>query len=152
MIPCSVSVREWVGHLCRGLQVAEWVKLNRMQRERERDGCGWLASALCWLQCWWWLPELYGILTIKRLFPISASRGLTPSFSSILCPHSFQTPSLYFYCHFVLHTTCLLLPWCFASYFFEGVQPFYIFFSLSRSVFSIIAYSLHHEIISGTKI
>lgn len=78
-----------------------------------------------------WLSGMCEILTMKCLFHTSASRGLTPSFWTILCPQSFQIPSFsVFHCHFVLHTTRLLLPWCFASHFCEDMQSYYIYLSL----------------------
>lgn len=93
MIPCSVLVRVWVGHLCRRLQVAEWVKLNRMQRG---GGCVWFNSSLCWLQCCTWFSKTLQDSLLNVFISCLASRGLspTPYFSTMLCHNHFRGPPL----------------------------------------------------------
>jgi len=126
---------------CRWQNESSWTEC----REKERDGgSGWLASALCWLQNWWWLPELCGVFTMKCLFPTSASRGLTKSFSSILCAQSFHTLS------FSLFFTVTL---CYTQHAFcsHNVLPPISLTTCSPFTYFFLCLltSMRHEIISG---
>lgn len=146
MVPCSVSVRGRVGHLCRGLQVAEWVKLNRMRREREAVDGLLVPSVGCR-----WLSGMCEILTMKCLFHTSASRGLAPSFWTILYPTIISdTLFLCFLLSLCVTHNTPSAPMMFCLSFLWGhAVLLYLSFSLSPHIHFL---ALCFKIISGTKI